>query len=79
MFILRNALWGDKVSMLIHAYLHKLAICNHQADNSRYVMSDLVICRIEKSMVIHDTEFPYWDQVPDINQYKAPSYPEKYS
>ena len=26
-------------------------------------MSDLVICKFRKSMVIHDTECPYWDQV----------------
>ena len=25
--------------------------------------SDLVICKFSKSMVIHDTEYPYWDQV----------------
>ena len=27
------------------------------------LMSDLVICRFTKSMVRHDTECPYWDQV----------------
>ena len=26
-------------------------------------ISDLVICKFRKSMVIHDTECPYWDQV----------------
>ena len=26
-------------------------------------MSDLVICKFKKSMVIQDTECPYWDQV----------------
>ena len=25
-------------------------------------MSDLVICKLRISMVIHDTECPYWDQ-----------------
>ena len=27
------------------------------------LMSNLVICKFRKSMVIHDTECPYWDQV----------------
>ena len=27
------------------------------------LMSDLVICNFRKSMVTHDTECPYWDQV----------------
>ena len=27
------------------------------------LMSDLVICKFRKSMVIHDTKYPYWDQV----------------
>ena len=63
---------GDKVSMLSHIYPHKslrkieLTICNHQADSLLYVWpnrSDLVICNFRKSMVIHDTECPYWDQV----------------
>ena len=27
------------------------------------LMSDLVICKFRKSMVVHDTECPYWDQV----------------
>ena len=27
------------------------------------LMSDLVICKFRKSMIIHDTECPYWDQV----------------
>ena len=27
------------------------------------LMSDLVICKFRKSMVIHDVECPYWDQV----------------
>ena len=26
-------------------------------------MFDLVICKYKKSMVIHNTECPYWDQV----------------
>ena len=27
------------------------------------LMSDMVTCKFRKSMVIHDTECPYWDQV----------------
>ena len=27
------------------------------------LMSDLVICKFRKSMVVHDSECPYWDQV----------------
>ena len=27
------------------------------------LMSDLVICKFRKNMVIHDTEYPYRDQV----------------
>ena len=27
------------------------------------LMADLVICKSRKSMVVHDTECPYWDQV----------------
>ena len=62
---------GDTVSMLTHIYPHKplrkteVTICNHQAD-SHFVcdlMSDLVICKFWKSMVIHDAECPHWGQV----------------
>ena len=44
----------------------KVTICNHQADSQLYVcglISDLVNWKFRKSMVIHDTECPYWDQV----------------
>ena len=65
-----TSLEGDKVSMLTHTYPHKLlrkievTICNHQADSPLCgVMSDLVICKFKKSMAVHDTECPYWDQV----------------
>ena len=36
------------------------------------LLSDLVICKFRKSMVIHDTECPYCDQVPlnNTNQTK---------
>ena len=33
------------------------------------LMSDLVICKFRKSVVIHDTECPYWDQV-SLNKHK---------
>ena len=59
------SLWSNKVSMLTHTYPHnpwgrftRLAppfMCG--------LMSDMVICKFRKSMVIHDTECPYWDQV----------------
>ena len=41
----------------------------HQADSQLYVwpddalMSDLVICKLIKSMVIHDTKYSHRDQV----------------
>ena len=31
------------------------------------LMSDLVICKFRKSMVMYDTKCPYWDQVSLIN------------
>ena len=70
-FTLDGPLRGDKVSVLTHIYPHKplrkikVTTCNHQADSPLYVcvMSDLVICKFWKSMVIHDTECRYWDQV----------------
>ena len=57
-----------KVSMSTNTYPHKplrtikVTICNHQADTSCTIcdlMSDPVICKFRKSMVIHDTECPY--------------------
>ena len=61
----------DKVSMLTHIYPHKARrkidhMQNHQADSPLYVWpyvwsADLHL--LIKSMVIHDTECPYWDQV----------------
>ena len=57
------------VSWLIHTYttpekrrLIKVIISNHQADSPLHVWSDLVICKFRKSVVIHDTKCPYWDQ-----------------
>ena len=43
----------------------KVAICNHQADSPLYVWHDVWAgdLQIYKSMVIHDTECPYWDHV----------------
>ena len=65
-------LWGDKVSMLTHIYIHKpwrkieVAICKITRLTAHFMcglMSDLLICKFVKSMAIHDTECPYWDQV----------------
>ena len=36
------------------------------------LMSDLVICNFRKSMVMHDTECPYWDQV-SLNNTNQPT------
>ena len=66
-----SLLGGNKVSMLTHTYPHKslrkikVTICNHQADNSLYVRPNIWSgdLQVLKSMVIHDTECPYWDQV----------------
>ena len=38
-------------------------------------MSDLVICKFLKSIIIHDTECPYWDQV-SLNNTKP--HPHRY-
>ena len=62
---------GDKVSVLTHTYPHKLlrkikvTICNHQVDSPLYVWPDVWSgdMQFRKSMVTHDTECPYWDQV----------------
>ena len=62
---------GDKVSMFTHTYPHKhlrkikVTICSHQADSPLYVWPDVWSgdLQVWKSMVIHDTECPYWDQV----------------
>ena len=58
-------------SMLTYIYPHKplrrteVTICNHQADSHFMcgLMSDLVICKFRKNMIIHDSECPYRDQV----------------
>ena len=59
-------LWGDKASMLTHTYPHK-PLSSHQADSQLMCGLmfdlDLVISKFRKSMVTHDAEFPYWDQV----------------
>ena len=63
---------GDKVSMLTHTYPHnpmrkiKVTICKITRLTIHFMcslMSDLVICKFGKSLVIHDTECPFWDQV----------------
>ena len=41
----------------------KVTICNHQIDSPLYVWLDLVICKVRKSMITHDTECLYGDQV----------------
>ena len=41
----------------------KVHICDHQADSLFYLMSDVWFANIEQSIVIHDTESPYCDQV----------------
>ena len=68
-YLLTSPLEGDKVSMFTHTYPHKpprnikVTTCNHQADFMCGLMSCLVVCKFRKSMVIHDTECPYWDEV----------------
>ena len=56
--------------MLIHKYPHKplrkikVTICNHQDDSQCYLWPYVHFGDLhEKSMVIHDTECSYWDQV----------------
>ena len=69
-------LWGDKVSMLTHIFPHKplrkievttACICKITRLTANFIMcslmSDMLICKFIKSVVIHDTECPYWDQV----------------
>ena len=66
-------LWGDKAGMLTYVYPHKplrkieVIICNHQVaiECPLYVWPDVWSSDLQsdKSMVIHDTESPHWDQV----------------
>ena len=57
--------------MLAHTYPHKsprkiVAISNHQADSPLFMWFDVWsgdFANREKSMAIHDTKWPYWDQV----------------
>ena len=76
---------GDKVSMLTHTYPHKplrkilkrpYAITRLTAHLMCDLMSDLVTWKFRKNMVMHDTERPYWDQVPWNNTKPCP--PEWY-
>ena len=62
-------LWGDKVSMLTHAYPHKFQKQIKWSSGITRLTVHVTWCliswfaSIEKSMVIHDTEYLYWDQV----------------
>ena len=59
---------------------------NHQADSPLYVWPDVWSADLHlliKSMIIHDTECPYWDQVslnntnqtkPNVSQPATPGY-----
>ena len=59
--------------MLTHTYPHKplirgklkwpYAITRLTTHFMWAQISNLVICKFRKSMIIHDTECPYWDQV----------------
>ena len=67
---LEQSLAGDKVSILIHTCPHKprgwitgLQSLSRQPTITCGLMSDLVICKRRKSMVIQDTGCPYGDQV----------------
>ena len=72
-------LGGDKVSMLTYTHTHtnprrlkwSYAITWMTAYFICGLMSDRVICKLRKSMVIHDTECPNWDQVPLKKKKKA--------
>ena len=69
---------GDKVSMVTYTYQQTpeedLKWPGQQPTLSNGLMSDLVICKFRKSMGIHDTECPSWDQVSlnNTNQTKPP-------
>ena len=56
----------NKVSIWTHLYLWR-SIWPFAITTTHFtcgLMSDLVICMPrKKSMVVHDTEYPYWDQV----------------
>ena len=65
-------LGGDRVSMLAHIYTHTnpwgrlkwpYAITRLTSHFMCGLMSDPVICKLRKSMVIHDTKCPCRDQV----------------
>ena len=66
-----HCLGVDKVSMLTHTYPHKpwrkikwpYASSRLTTHFMCGLMSDLVICKFRKSMVMHNTECSYWDQV----------------
>ena len=65
---------GDKVNMLNYPYIptqtpeeDKMSpcMCSHQADSQLYVWPDVWSgdLQVQKTMVTHDTECPYWDQM----------------
>ena len=58
---------SDKVSMLTHTYPQtpEEDLSDHRltANFLCGLISDMVICKFRKCMVIHNTECPYWGQV----------------
>ena len=69
--------------MLIHIYPLtpqrniEVTICKYTRLTAHFMcglMSDLVICKFKKSMVIHDTKCPYWDQVSLNNTIQSRAY-----
>ena len=63
---------GDKVSISTHTYPRQplgkknVTMCKITRLTAHFMcdlMSDLVICKFRKSVVVQDTECPYWDQV----------------
>ena len=64
-----TTLRGDKMSMLIHTYLHKplrieVTKYNYRVDSPFYFWPYVCFVDLqEKSMVTHNTECPYRDQV----------------
>ena len=74
--LLCETLGGNKVSMLTHTLTNPwgrlkwpYAITRLTIHFMRGLTSNLVICKFSKSMIIHDTECPYCDQVSLNNTY----------
>ena len=58
--------WECKPIHTYHTYIpnkRPYAITRLTANFMCGLISDLVICKFRKSMIIHDTKCPYWDQV----------------